>query len=624
MKFKVLILSVTALLLLPNFSPWEGAAGVAHDGELPVSGFFIATNSFPRNTVVDVTNLETGKTTRAIVANTLTNPGLLAIISRDTANLIGMRSGSISRIRIIAPSDPIAYQRFTEGLAQEMPPFDSGGVIKSEEELLTDVYGRDTFVPYSSAQAAPDTSGNHRKGPNYLIEPEWGGTARLEIVDIPRYNNPPAVTFTETPPPPVQERPVQVVQPEPTPPKKEPVQEPPVQVVVREPVPQVQETRQPEIEIQEDVVKDVPAYIAEQSAEDANKRTEGYYAEAPKSEAIKDVSPFTSNSPSNEIVKDVPVYNTYDSVFSEIAKNVEGFISEESPADIAKDVPGRDPGIPAYNAIAKDVPEFIPDTYNNYIVKDIPAYTPESAYNEIAKSVDGFITEGPAEEIAKDVEGFNSESITDELAKDVEHFISGQTERTAKYLDGFDPEKSFEEIAKAIPQFEEAKIADPEPRGVSPAPQQGRTEFNIVEAEERRPGSDTNLYGIDPNDIIPGITSAAVERPRPAPEVQTAPAVTVPAVTAPAVTDPSFSIRSISALDRGQYYVQIASIPENSVESTLRQFNPQFFSYNPVVFRDRDNSYRILIGPLNQGESAAVLARFKSIGYRDAFVRRGG
>jgi len=43
--------------------------------------------------------------------------------------------------------------------------------------------------------------------------------------------------------------------------------------------------------------------------------------------------------------------------------------------------------------------------------------------------------------------------------------------------------------------------------------------------------------------------------------------------------------------------------------------------YEPKVFKDGDKWYRVLLGPLNQGESAAVLARFKSIGYKDAFVR---
>ena len=717
MKLKGLLLTVAAFVLLLSFSPWEGAAGVAPDGELPASGFFIATNSFPRNTVVDVTNLETGKTTRAIVANTLTNPGLLAVVSRDAAGLIGMRAGSISRIRILSPSDPIAYQRFTEGLAQEMPPFDSGNIIKSEEELLNEVYGRDAYVPGAVAQAQPERKSDF-SGPSYQIEPEWGGTARLEIVDIPRFYEPPAGPFVEQPKP-VQEPPAQIVQP-PVQIVLPPAEEPPVQIVqpqaVREPEPPVQSiVRQPEIEMQEDIVKDIPSFIAEHSAQDIDKQTSGFYPETAQSDAVKDVPSYVPVQPSSQIVKSVPEF-FYDTIFSEIAKNVEGFISEEALADIAKDIPSYNRESD-YDTVAKAVPEFLSNTPNNVIVKDVPAYIPESHYYDIAKSVEGFIAESPADAIAKDVGRFTNEGMIDAVAKDVERFITGQnmeqtakhlerffpdsnkeeivkflegfdseksqdelvkyldgfyperspeelakyleryypevkSDEMAKYLDGFYPERSPEElakylerfysertpeeIAKAVSQFEEAKIAErevvvevirevireaarePEPSRepeqiseIPPEQQPAQSEFTLSKTGNRIP--EPPLYGINLNDIIPGIATSAPER-RSTPESR---------ITSP-VTEPSFSIRSISVLDRGQYYVQIASIPENSVENTLRQFDQQFLRYNPGVYRDRDNSYRILIGPLNQGESAAILARFKSIGYRDAYVRRGG
>jgi len=127
-----------------------------------------------------------------------------------------------------------------------------------------------------------------------------------------------------------------------------------------------------------------------------------------------------------------------------------------------------------------------------------------------------------------------------------------------------------------------------------------RREFNLVPADERPPQF---IYGIDPNALIPEIT-------RVTPEV-------VP--PAPVVTDRTFSVPRINELASGWYYVQIAALntPE-AVENALRQID---HSYKPVVFNTGDNLYRILLGPMNQGESAAVLQRFRSIGYRDAFVR---
>jgi hypothetical protein len=83
---------------LSGASVWEGAAAVSSGGEFPDSGFYVATNSFPRNTVVDITNLETGKTVRGIVAAGLDSPGLLAMISKECAEAIGLQSRSIGRI----------------------------------------------------------------------------------------------------------------------------------------------------------------------------------------------------------------------------------------------------------------------------------------------------------------------------------------------------------------------------------------------------------------------------------------------------------------------------------------------------------------------------------------------
>jgi len=175
MKKRMLIYITAALLAFSGASPWEGAAAVAPEGELPAAGFFVATNSFPRNTVVDITNLETGKSTRAMVANSLNSPGLLAVVSREAAELIGMRRGSVSRIRMVQPSDPIAYLRLTEGMAAGTFDFDSGDVITEE------TYREDTFTPpVYDVWTRP--SGSDATGPSYVLEPEW--RTRDVIIDL--------------------------------------------------------------------------------------------------------------------------------------------------------------------------------------------------------------------------------------------------------------------------------------------------------------------------------------------------------------------------------------------------------------------------------------------------------
>ena len=117
-----LALALAAAALLTGASVWEGAAATAAAGELPESGYYVATNAFPRNTVVDVKNLENDKTIRAIVSGGLDSPGLLASLSREAAAAIGMSSRDIGRVRMTMPADPIAFARFNEGFEPSGDP----------------------------------------------------------------------------------------------------------------------------------------------------------------------------------------------------------------------------------------------------------------------------------------------------------------------------------------------------------------------------------------------------------------------------------------------------------------------------------------------------------------------
>jgi len=59
---KIFGLIITAVLALTGASVWEGSAAVVSPGDLPGGGYSAATNSFPRNSIIDITNLENSKT----------------------------------------------------------------------------------------------------------------------------------------------------------------------------------------------------------------------------------------------------------------------------------------------------------------------------------------------------------------------------------------------------------------------------------------------------------------------------------------------------------------------------------------------------------------------------------
>jgi hypothetical protein len=297
MKKRLTLTVIASLIMFSGASPWEGSAAVAPNGELPSTGFYIATNAFPRNTVVDITNIENGKQTRVIVSNSLTSPGLLAVVSREAAEFIGMRAGSVSRIRMIQPADPMAYMRFTEKMAAETPEYDSGNVI-NEEKLAADVYKGDKYIPPDAVNQSPETP-KTPAAPGYIVdEPEWGGNGRLQIVDVPGFLPDPMEQFSE------QESVAQI------PPVDEPEKE--AEVVQ---------------EIQE------PLYITEHNDED----------EKPLKEAVKDVPEFIVEAPRNEVEKDVSPWQETEVVTVPVQQPETETPSERQVLEIVETTPNPPP-----------------------------------------------------------------------------------------------------------------------------------------------------------------------------------------------------------------------------------------------------------------------------------------
>ena len=109
-KLLLIAFILASLFLFLSASVWEGTASITD--ELPSSGLYIATNSFPINTVVDVENLENGKIISLLVASRLEVPGFLAMLSRDAGNAIDIPGNSIGRIRMSESDDSRAFSHY--------------------------------------------------------------------------------------------------------------------------------------------------------------------------------------------------------------------------------------------------------------------------------------------------------------------------------------------------------------------------------------------------------------------------------------------------------------------------------------------------------------------------------
>ncbi|MBR5096763.1 MAG: hypothetical protein IK094_06630, partial [Treponema sp.] len=79
-------------------------------------------------------------------------------------------------------------------------------------------------------------------------------------------------------------------------------------------------------------------------------------------------------------------------------------------------------------------------------------------------------------------------------------------------------------------------------------------------------------------------------------------------------------ISDFSELESQKYYVQIAVYKSSE---NVEQIASQYGNRYPITVVQLGAKSPVLVGPLNVDEYGVVLERFKSYGFKDAFVKRG-
>lgn len=509
-------IAVVSLFLLPASSVWEGAAVQADGGLLPEKGYFIATSSFPRNTLVDIVNLENNRTLRVVVVQELDTAGLLALVSKEAAEYLGMKPRVVTRIRMSMPADPIAFSRFNEELVAPRDPDRNPSVFVEQNRARSE----DSLVESPIQEEAPVAS---------LVENKESVPEKKQE-EIPVG---PSLAETTAPSVPVPEQLSTV---------------PEAEALAEVPVPQGNE-----------------GAVDQESSLAENKKEE---------------------------LPPVPAF--------------------ETPPDLKKAEVAHLEGVPPEEGKITEVPE--------------PSLVSQPSQEQKAETL--YPQEPPAEVTLLIAE--------EPPQKEEERPVLSQEEKGT--------------LSEAPPLTQGAPTTPP----VTPRPEE--TEMVLVPAEERPPVLDI------PEDQLPESARVATlpsASPLPAPkeekpqgeinlEIKEVPLEVVPTPTtetvAPVVKGPVkevvpevlpekkasiperiLHVPVVRSLERGTYYIQLGSFRSAaSLEGAIAKLHPRY----PAVVQVSENKgellYRLFVGPLNQGESTALLQQMKRLGYKDAFVKKEG
>jgi hypothetical protein len=105
-----IILAFAFGLSLSAQKVWEGTVIAGRYGDFPPTGYYGASNVFPRNSLVNVQNILNGKVVQIIISGGLEDPSLFLTVSRQAADALELQRNDSANVRValaVAGSDVI-------------------------------------------------------------------------------------------------------------------------------------------------------------------------------------------------------------------------------------------------------------------------------------------------------------------------------------------------------------------------------------------------------------------------------------------------------------------------------------------------------------------------------------
>ena len=276
--------------------------------------------------------------------------------------------------------------------------------------------------------------------------------------------------------------------------------------------------------------------------------------------------------------------------------------------------------------------------------KDVVVITP----TEEAAEEDSLPEEAVA--AAPEAEEKSAEEVVEELVEDEEEVIAeeyveaddlydfdDETEKVAAPFDealneDYDAEKPAEDAVAAVEKAEESEAEKKsealEEEVIAETFDESKVaaEEDAVVAETEKTSDSDEDESYEPIVLVPASANPPVAEEKNVEDAETAASVEETAQPVVSTASDSFNfdkyiVSSLSELEKGKYYVQIAMLgSEDNIRSTIKKYGKQYpITLVPLA---SGKGYQFLIGSLNMDEYGTVLNRFKSYGYKDAFLRR--
>ena len=276
--------------------------------------------------------------------------------------------------------------------------------------------------------------------------------------------------------------------------------------------------------------------------------------------------------------------------------------------------------------------------------KDVVVITP----TEEAAEEDSLPEEAVA--AAPEAEEKSAEEVVEELVEDEEEVIAeeyveaddlydfdDETEKVAAPFDealneDYDAVKPAEDAVAAVEKAAESEAEKTsetlEEEVIAEAFDESKVaaEEDAVVAETEKTSETDEDESYEPIVLVPASANPPVAEEKNVEDAETAASVEETAQPVVSTASDSFNfdkyiVSSLSDLEKGKYYVQIAMLgSEDNIRSTIKKYGKQYpITLVPLA---SGKGYQFLIGSLNMDEYGTVLNRFKSYGYKDAFLRR--